>query len=308
MKKLVTTLLTATALAACGGANGASSTNGDVTSGLQIKLTSSAAAPAAAKAVDPAPAPTDLALTDMDGTSFMIDTARASVQDIEVDLPEGVECEDSEDSQDSENEGSETLSDDSSDLLTCESETEDFKIRGPFVLDLVAGTSTPDISGLGLPTGVYDRVEIKFEEAEVEDGLVSAEDPLAGNTLYLSGFFKYDPNDTEEVEKTFELALKFSEDAEFANPTGINIDSLSADDLVLNFDVAGWFSALPITSCIMNGDLAVVDNHLMISDSTGDCQNLEDNLKNAIKGSTELDDDHDDDDENESEDESGDDN
>lgn len=275
MKKLAATLFTATLLAACGGNSGGG--EADVISGVRIKATSSAAATASAKATDPAPA--GLAMADQDGTVFVMDTARASVKDIEIELPEGMECEDSED-------------DIASDLLTCESVDDSFAIKGPFVLDLIAGTSTPDISAVGLPSGTYSHVAVKFEEAEVEDGLVLAEDPLAGHTIYLSGTFKFDPNDAGETEKTFELLLKFSEEAEFANVAGATIDSLAADDLILSLDVASWFSALPITSCITNGDLQVVDNHLMISDATGDCQNLEDSLKEAIKGSAELDDDH----------------
>ncbi|MCB0221412.1 MAG: hypothetical protein KDH09_17070 [Chrysiogenetes bacterium] len=276
MKKLSATLFTAALLAACGGGSG-SATGVDVVSGVRIQATSSAAATASAKATDPVPA--GLAMADQDGTVFVMDTARASVKDVEIELPEGMECEDSED-------------DIASELLTCESVDDSFAIKGPFVLDLIAGTSTPDISAVGLPSGTYSHVAVKFEEAEVEDGLVPAEDPLAGHTIYLSGTFKFDPNDAGETEKTFEMLLKFSEEAEFANVAGATIDSLAADDLILSLDVASWFSALPITSCITNGDLQVVDNHLMISDATGDCQNLEDTLKEAIKGSAELDDDH----------------
>ena len=224
--------------------------------------------------------------TDADGTTFHIDMARGYVRDIELDLPEGTLCGQFEEGV-------------FSDPVSCVSATEPVSgeepgedkivVAGPFDVDLVNGASTPSLLNVGLPSGAYQRIDIRFKEADaLEDGLVAANDALNGNTIIMSGTFKYDPDDV--VEKTFEMALTFTEDVRFEGPdTDIVLDENDAEDLVLKLDVAMWFDTLHITTCINDGDLVIDENnHLVIVDS-GDCSTIENDLKEAMKTSGQLD-------------------
>jgi hypothetical protein len=137
----------------------------------------------------------------------------------------------------------------------------------------VVGASV-DVSGTITPTSAQPQ---------------TANDALNGNTIIMSGTFKFDSNDEVEPEKTFEMALTFTADVRFEGPdTDIVLDESKAEDLVLKLDVAMWFNTLPITTCIDTGDLVIVENHLEIVDS-GDCSTIENDLKEAMKASGQLD-------------------
>jgi hypothetical protein len=215
--------------------------------------------------------------TDADGTTFFIDTALAYVRDIELDLPAELSCTDF-------------------DVeafvapVSCINGENVLAVDGPFVIDLIEASSTPPLVDIGLPAGVYERIDIRFDDAEVSEGLITAESPLNENTMYIAGTFVFDLEDVNEVEKTFELALKFNEDVRFEEETGgIELDEGATENLVLMLDVSQWFAALPITTCIDDGDLIVDGNsHLLITDS-GNCSTIENDLKEAMKTSGQLD-------------------
>jgi len=268
--------------------SGGSDGSGSAESGVRMGAASSELIPAAASAgpggspalatVSDEPVPeSGFPATDADGTTFHIEMARAYVRDIELDLPDLSLCDQFEDGTFSER-------------VECAPGDDKIVIAGPFMVDLVNATSTPGLANVGLPGGAYQRIDIRFDDAETADGLVTAEDPLNTNTLIMSGTFKYDPDDAGEVEKTFDMVLKFNEDVRFEGPEeDIVLDEGSAEDLVLRLDVAMWFDALPITTCINDGDLVVDENnHLLVADSGG-CSTIENDLKEAMKTSGQLD-------------------
>lgn len=275
----------AVVMVGCNGSGGDRS--GSDESGVQLGMVSSELGPAPASAgtaggpalaaVSDEPVPQNgFPATDADGTIFHIDMARGYVRDVELDLPDDSLCDQFEEGMFSE-------------PVACAPGDDKIVISGPFVVDLVNATSTPDLSDVGIPAGVYQRIDIRFDDAEVVDGLVTAEDALNGNTLIMSGTFKFDPLDADEVEKTFEMALKFNEDVRFEGPAEDIVLEDSDEDLVLKLDVAMWFNSLPITTCINDGDLFVDENdHLLITDADG-CSTIENDLKEAMKTSGQLD-------------------
>ncbi|MBW2391200.1 MAG: hypothetical protein JRG89_22600 [Deltaproteobacteria bacterium] len=291
MNRLSTTIMTmaaaiAIATAGCNdGGNGGGS--GGAESGVQIGAASSELTPPAAAAAGGGPALATVSeeevpesgfpATDADGTTFHIDMARGYLRDIELDLADGEMCDQFEEGMFSE-------------PVSCAPGDDKIVISGPFMVDLVNAISEPDLKNVGIPGGLYQRIDVRFDDAEVADGLVTVDDPLNENTLIMSGTFKFDPEDAGEVEKTFEMALKFNEDVRFEGPAeDIVLDDSDAEDLVLRLDVAMWFNALPITTCIDDGDLVVDDdNHLVIADS-GNCSTVENDLKEAMKTSGQLD-------------------
>lgn len=251
---------------ACGSEDVAS-VNASVAMGLSSSLTP----PANAAAVG----------QDQSGSVFTVESARAHVRDIELDLPDGLRCSDlvdfvpeppvSCDSSDSDD----SPGDDPSDHDT-------IRIAGPFVFDLVAQTSTPSLEGLTLPSVAFQRVDVRFDDAEPDEGVIASGDPLAGETLRALGTFDHAGNTTD-----YELILGFNEDARFERPDGVEV--VDATTLLLQLDVDAWFQALPISECIEDGDLTVSNGVLVLTDGSGSCSDIENALKDAIKSSGQLD-------------------
>lgn len=238
-------------LAACGGADGPDS------AALVLGLRGVGGAPAG---------------LDASGRTFTIDAARAYVRHIALDLPDGQRC----------------AALDLGPGYRCDSSgsggRDQVRAEGPFVIDLVARTSAPPLPSAPLPAGPWRRVDVRLDDGDPADGLVSAGDPLDDQTLVASGRFDHDGRSTP-----FDLRLRFNEDARFERPEGVVLGADGAAGLALELDVAGWFSQLSLTDCLDDGDLELRDGRLVLEDGRGSCSDVENQLKEAIKRSAQLD-------------------
>jgi hypothetical protein len=217
------------------------------------------------------PGAEDPAGDDAQGTALTVQAARAYLRHIQLDLPTGTPCD--------------SLGDSDDGLvapLSCEADK--LTIEGPFVIDLLERTSDPSLQDLRLPELTYTRVDVRFDDADPEDGLVDEADPLAESTLLVQGEFEY-----QAATTTYTVLLDFNEDARFESPEGIRVTDEEVSTLLLSLDVARWFSALPITQCLDAGDLVVDGGHVDLNDDQGGaCGALENELKDAIKESGRL--------------------
>lgn len=248
------------------GEGGLKTGNGANTPQISLEATSSnVAAPATTQARG---VPGELVGFDQQNTRFVVESARASVSEIEIELPGVLDCGDFDENE---------VDDDESVVVQCEDDS--VEIDGMLVADLVNRTFTPAIPQLPFPIATYEYVRVQFEPADQLPGT----DPLSNLTIYATGRFHYDGSD-----RTFEFALDFSESATFEDMLGVPFGDLG-ETLRLRLDVADWFSALPITDCLDNGDLMLVNDHLLLSDGSGGCSDIENALKTAISGSSELD-------------------
>lgn len=211
--------------------------------------------------------PGTIALEDAAGTAFTIEFAEAYVRHIQLDLSDGQSCADLDFAFEA--------------PVSCRDDK--IEITGPFVFDLIAGTSEPSVAELRIPSGDYDRVDVRFEDAEPDEGLVGESDPIADHTMRASGRFD---NDGEEMP--FDLVLKFNEDARFEAPGGIALGEAGGTDAMLLLDVSRWFEALPVIECMEAGDFSVEDGTLLIDDERSECGDIENSLKDAIKNSGQL--------------------
>lgn len=192
-------------------------------------------------------------ITDVGGTTFTITEARTNVRHIQFDLPEG-----------------ETDS------------TNQISLEGPFVIDLMTGTSNPEIDAFEVEPGIYKRIDVRLDDAETKDGLVSPNDDLMDNTLVVKGTFDYDGN----ASRNFTFILKFNEDVRFEEPGGISIAEGATKDIVINLKVDEWLQNINITKCLDDGDVALDSNgDLLINDNNGngDCNSFEQTIKTNIK-------------------------
>lgn len=198
-------------------------------------------------------------IADQSGTLFTITESRVNVRHIQFDLPE-----------ESDTDSSEKVS-----------------LDGPLLIDLMTGEITPPLDSFSLVTGTYKRIDIRLDDSELEDGLVSGSDPLLDNTMIVEGTFEYDGNS----ERQFQLILKFNEDIRFEDPAGIVIDEIETTAMVLNLVVDEWLENIDITSCLDDGDLDLDSNgNLIINDNNGlDCQDIESTIKTNIKNNYDFD-------------------
>ncbi len=201
--------------------------------------------------------PYSFSFTDLGGTTFIVTEARINVRHIQFDYPE-----------------------DSSD------KTNQISLNGPFLIDLMTGTSNPEIGVFDVEPGIYKRIDVRLDDAEMVDGLVNATDDLLDNTLVVKGSFNYNAN-----TRNFTLILKFNEDVRFEKPEGISVNEGETKDIILNLKVDDWLSNINITECIDDGDITLEGNGDLIinDDNNNDCNNFEGTIKTNIKNNYDFD-------------------
>ena len=152
---------------------------------------------------------------------------------------------------------------------------------GPIVVDLMTGTTTPDLSGLRLPAGTYKRIDFRLDEAKA--GEVAAGEPLIGYSLLVKADFTQDSKPA-----TLDLKLKFSEDARFQSANGVEVGA--DDELLALLKPQAWLEGLPVAACLTKGDLTINSSNVLLLDSTakGDCSGAEGLVKDHIKNSGDL--------------------
>lgn len=205
---------------------------------------------------------------DAQGTAFNLERAQVNVRHIELLAPGDKLCNDAD-------------YEDTGFVVHCDSAK--IRIEGPIVVDLITGETTPSLDAVKVPAATYQRVDVRIDDAKSADGLVEGNDRLLDHTLDASGTFQYQGASTD-----FDFRLNVNEDVRFEAPGGVTITEDGAKEVLLLLDVATWFTALPITRCLDDGDLTVANGRLELEDQ-GRCSNLQNSLKDAIKRSARLD-------------------
>lgn len=204
---------------------------------------------------------------DAQGTPLTVAHARVSVRRIELESPGGPLCKDSDFV-------------DSGFTVSCE--TDKIRIEGPIVVDLMTGASTPSLERVLLPAATYRGASVRLEQAKMREVLMPG-DPMIGSTLVADGELDYRGQPTP-----YDLALKFNEDARFESSTGVAVTDEAAERVLLLLDVSRWFSAVPLTTCLDDGDLTIDGGRIHVVDKGRRCSDVEKQLKDAIKGSSKL--------------------
>lgn len=248
-------------LTACGG-EGASlrfTSNDDA-----VKL-SSGLVQAAAAEDEPLPS---TVFSSSDGTTFTLTEARIHLRDIRLDLPKGTKCEDVSGLL----AGAECKGSDDSKTI---------EVPGPIVVNLMTGATTPDLSGLRIPSGNYKRIDFRLEEAKAED--VGASEPLVGYSFLARADFTQDDGTPRKLEMFF----KFSEDARFDSDTGVDVPE--GGSLVAFLKPQDWLAGLPLGECVRDGDVEIANNTVRIDDKAGGaCSDAEGIVKKNVKTSGDL--------------------
>ncbi len=309
--QILLVMLSTGILASCGssgsnaGGTGSNINPADVDGGaanvsLSIKL---APQPVVAKSAEP----TELQTTDGAGGTVALTEARAVVGKVELEMPDGANCttvsisltdaicddtpEDIDESQTSSDSASMMKSEDAAETETGDGsdvENDEIEFKGPFVVDLLAGTVTPPLSDLVIPSGVYKEIKFKIQPLEQGSNLVAADDLLNGRSLVVKGTF-----DDGASVKTFILALKLDEEISFEDPAGFPVlESTAINDLIISLDVNKWFQNVGIGACLNSGSVTQDANgvYLITDETSGDACAFSDLIRAGIKdsGSAEI--------------------
>lgn len=215
-------------------------------------------------------------------TNLTVESGQACIEEIRLKLPEGVTCDD--------------VGFVKQDNVKCEVEQETehgatvseakIKVTGPFVFDLVKGTSTPSLSDIVIPSGAYRKIEFRF----------GAACSLGGETtIVLNGSMM----DSSSVEHPFAMNLEYDDDFKIESPTDIQVLEDQANSVFASIILNNWFASVDFVGCIDDGDLVETSGVIEINKdtvATGSCDNIYEDIMDGIKDSMEFEDsDHDDD-------------
>lgn len=136
------------------------------------------------------------------------------------------------------------------------------EIRGPFLVDLLAGTTTPSLAEVRIPALAYSRLEIRLED----DGRALPNAELGDHAFALRA--------TSSAGETLSLQLRANEEIRIDSPTGI--DLAPGSDLLALLDAGSWLSGIPLRAC------ADSTNGTLVIDDESDCADaIEDRLEEA---------------------------
>lgn len=210
-----------------------------------------------------------LTLKDDSGLIFTIAEARVNIRRIRLDSEGGDSCK-------SANSGVNSLP------TRCD--LPDLDLTGPFVIDLLTGISTPMPELLSIPAGDYRRLKIRIEDARAEDGLVTENDELNGNSLVVKGTYGSEA-------KPFHLALNFMEDIEVESSDVMKLNSGAVAKILVSLDISKWMAGLNFDACLKQEKVAVANaKRLTLTDNSelGKCMDVENVLKKNIKYSLHM--------------------
>lgn len=158
------------------------------------------------------------------------------------------------------------LEDDQEDIS---GEDDELKVEfeGPYVIDLINGTSTPNLGIGDVPTGVYDELEIEMAPVLTGGNSVFIKFTLDGKT--------YEFSTTEEIE------------IEVENLSGFDIDSNSLQNFLVLINLDNVFAGIDLSNAVADEDGVIRINdssnseiaHSIINQLEDSCEAGEDDDK-----------------------------
>lgn len=226
-----------------------------------------------------------LAISDLSGLTFNILEARANIGRIKLESSEPDSCDEVVAAPD--------LADgDSLDTDKGDCDESELNLKGPFVVDLLTGASTPSLGNLSVPAGTYKKVKIRLEPALAGGGALAADDALIGNTLHVKGTYTL----SGLPEQNFSMLLKFDEDLEIEDKAGLKLDPSAMNAILISLKVGGWMAGLRVKDCLEKPEvMASLGGAIVLSEDSllGKCLDVESTIKENIKKSFEVDEDED---------------
>lgn len=176
----------------------------------------------------------------------------------------------------------------------CEDESE-FSVRGPFVIDLLTGTSTPDLGSITVPAGTYRKLKIELHHGGENDS-----NGLRDSTLTAKGTLTL----PDGAVIPFSLALRLNENINIRNAAGIILDGSAVNTILVRLAAGDWLKGLDLSRCLDSLDSASLAGGVTITEDSpiGKCLDAEHFVKDNIRKSFHAEEHHDEDEGDENED------
>lgn len=204
--------------------------------------------------------------------------AVACIEEIELKLPDGITCE----------EAGFTAQPN----LVCEEELEEedgqtyteskIKAYGPFRFDLLTGTSTPSLSNITIPSGIYREIEFEF------NGGCSLGDEIS---IVLEGTAK----DSMDTMHPFLMELDYDDELEIESETKVEVLENQSNEVLTTLVVEDWFVEADWIECIENENLTPIGEGVYVlnenTEGLGVCSDIYDDILDGIEDALEFEDD-----------------
>ena len=161
------------------------------------------------------------------------------------------------------------------------SETE---YTGPFVIDILNGTSDPELPYVELLPGTYNEIKLKL--AKVEEGQLDSSDPLFGNSIYLEGTYSGPYAAGTAVDMPIYISI--DDDTEFEltgtdTSEGFVIDEGVVNEIIIAARMVKWFAfnnSETNSNSVLFSNAVSSDSTTIVLDSTENTTIYEVVLKN----------------------------
>lgn len=261
-KPILTAAAAALALAACG----------DSTSdaGVRFQAVSSTPTEGGTDGSQPADPSTGafIRFTDDRGVTWTVDELLVQVGGIELKLPRGERCADYADQL---RNGAHCDRDEDDD------DRDEIEVRGTFAVDLLRGTSSPNLEDLGLPAVTYRELELELVARRGAGA-------LDGRSISLRA--------TDDRGNQIRLLSAAEPEIEIERLEGVTLDG--AGDLLVLLDATAWLEGLPLEGCLNH--LAAGDDGVVTINRGSGCTALLGTMESRIERAWSIDDDDWDDD------------
>ena len=109
-------------------------------------------------------------------------------------------------------------------------------LKGPYVADLLSGSTVPSLAEVSIPSGLYKEIELKIAKSDVNDS-AGVDQSILGRSIYLVGTYTTIAN----VSKDFELAFELGEEFKIVNDQGVSLEANALSTVNMIFNLTTWF-------------------------------------------------------------------
>ncbi len=161
-----------------------------------------------------------------------------------------------------------------------EDDNEEIEFEGNFVVDLIAGTSTPDFGEASIAPGLYEEMEIELRP--ILDG---------GMTIFVA--FDYTPDGTTDVVR-YEYSTRAEMEFEIEPEGGFLLDEGALNQMLVLIDLDAMFANIDLNTATADADgIVIINNNSNVDIAVQIAANLSDVMRGGEDedGDGEIDDD-----------------
>lgn len=155
----------------------------------------------------------------------------------------------------------------------CEDASE-LALKGPFVIDLLTGASTPDLGTLTVPAGAYTQVKIEMHHGQ-NDSTLGGRTLVAHGTLIMA----------DGSSKPFSLALTLDENLRIKSDSGLSLNAGALNTVAVKLMAGDWLKGLDLSACLGAVDPAAASIEITEDSPVGKCLDAEHLIKDNFRAS-----------------------